>query len=112
MWGARPSLLRVAPCVMATWTQRCGVLSPSGLTFAARSTTSLLNDNVKVQLDRYVAPPALTPFFAVVCCRFGFAVALIGSRRFSLLLLSAAPSFAFASASGRRSHRLAGAQFA
>ena len=59
MWGARPSLLRVAPCVMATWTQRCGVLSPSGLTFAARSTTSLLN--VKVQLDWYVAPPAWTP---------------------------------------------------
>ena len=44
---------------MAMWTQRCGVLSPSGLTFAARSTTSLLN--VKVQLDRYVAPPAWTP---------------------------------------------------
>ena len=87
-------------------------LAVGPVTFAARSTTSLLNDNVKVQLDRYVAPPALTPFFAVVCCRFGFAVALIGSRRFSLLLLSAAPSFAFASASGRRSHRLADAQFA
>ena len=46
MWGVRRSVARAAPCMLAVWSRRCSISSPSGLALAARTATTALNFNM------------------------------------------------------------------